>query len=243
MALDTPVKESSRPTSLPADRPSEERPAPSQAIGAGQWLVLDEVSWDAYEKIGQALQERPRLRLTYDRGRLEIVTTSGEHEKLKSRLGRFLAILAEEFDLDYEPGGSMTFKREEVARGLEPDECYWIHNEPQMRGRLDYDPASDPPPDLVLEIKVSRTVLDRLALYAALGVPEVWRVSRTAIQVLRLREDGTYGPEPASPTFPGADLDGLLPFLQSDQQVRFRELLSQVRAWARGQATGGREQP
>ena len=115
------------------------------------------------------------VRLTYDRGELELMTVSHRHENHKHLLGVLLMVVAEELGIENHAAGSMTFKREDLDRGLEPDECYWIEHEPQMRSKEDYDQQNDPPPDLVLEVEVSCSVLDRLGIYAALKVPEVWR--------------------------------------------------------------------
>ena len=152
---------------------------------AGRWtapgtqrLVLHNVPWQSYVVIGDALPDRPALRMTYDRGNLEFMTTSPEHEKYKVRLGRLLEALVEECGLRVEPLGNMTMRREELERGLEPDECFWIANEPHMRARLDWDPRRDPPPDLVIEIEISRSALDRMGIYAALRVPEVCALRR-----------------------------------------------------------------
>jgi Uma2 family endonuclease len=115
------------------------------------------------------------LRITYDRGALEIMTLSPEHERLKHLLGYFILILVEELGWNMAGFGSMTFKRKRHQRGLEPDECYWIENELAVRGKDRIDLRRDPPPDLVIEIDWTHSSLDRLAIFAILGVPEVWR--------------------------------------------------------------------
>ena len=173
-----------------------------QLASGEQRLLLDEVSWDAYLQIGEALRDRPALRMTYDRGRLEFMTTSPEHEKLKRRLARLIETLAEECNLSLEPAGNMTFQREDLARAIEPDDCFWIAHAVQVRGRTDWDPKRDPPPDLVLEIEVSRSALNRLGIYAALGVPEVWRFNGESLTVHLLGPEGAYQTVEKSPTFP-----------------------------------------
>jgi len=91
-----------------------------------QRFVLPNVSWDQYVKIGELFADRPALRLTYDRGSLELVITSPRHEFYKHWLGRFLEAIAEELKKPIAPGGSMTFQRQDLERGFEPDNCYWI---------------------------------------------------------------------------------------------------------------------
>ena len=147
-------------------------PARSRAV------VLFNIDWRTYNVIGRALINRPALRLTYDRGTLEIMTTSSERRRFKHVLRRLLETWAEERGIAIAGYGSMTFKRRKFLRGLEPDECYWIAKEAQMRGRDHIDLRVDPPPDLVLEIDIFHSSLDRMGIYGILGVPEVWRCSK-----------------------------------------------------------------
>jgi Uma2 family endonuclease len=142
-------------------------------VPAGQRLVLSGIDWRTYGRLLRAFDERPGVRLTYDRGVLEIMTLSPEHERFKHLLRRLIEALAEEMGLTIAGFGSMTFRRRRRRRGLEADECFWIANEPRVRGKDRIDLRVDPPPDLVVEVDVSRSSLDRLAIYASLGVPEV----------------------------------------------------------------------
>ncbi len=200
-----------------------------------QRLVLSDVSWEDYEKIGEILRDRPALRLTFDHGSLEIMTTSAEHEKYKIRLGRLVETLAEECNLRIEPGGNMTFKREDLVRGLEGDNCFWIQHEPQVRGKLTWDPLVDPPPDLVLEIEVSRSVLGRLAILAALKVPEVWAFDGESLRVYLLQPDGTYRVSDRSPTFPGIPIAELVQFLKPTSDQDYLSVIRAFREWVRQQ--------
>src|ERR1043165_3043265 len=142
-------------------------------VEARQQFVLYNVAWDDYIKIGEALSDRPGLRLTYDQGMLELMTTSTGHERYKQWLGRFVETIAEELNKPIMPGGSMTFQRADVKRGFEPDNCFWIANENVVRHKMTWDARTDPPPDLILEIEVSRTIAKRMAIFAAFRVPEV----------------------------------------------------------------------
>jgi Uma2 family endonuclease len=182
----------------------EDRPTVSAAYESSPpRFVLHDVSWSGYEQIGDALRDRPALRLTYDRGSLELMTTSQRHERGKKLLGRLVETLAEECDLAVLPAGSMTFRREDLRRGLEPDESYWIAHQQEMQAREDWDPSADPPPDLVIEIEITRSALPRMGIYAALGVPEVWRYDGGRLEICLLTSDGTYRTSSTSPTFPG----------------------------------------
>jgi Uma2 family endonuclease len=199
-----------------------------------QRFVLDNITWQQYEEIGKALEDRAGLRITYDRGRLELKTTSPIHEICKTRLGRLLETLCEEFNLAVEPAGNMTFKREDLARGLEPDQCYWIAHEPEVRNKRQWDPKSDPPPDLVIEIEISRGAQDRMSIYAALGVPEVWRFKDESLVSCLLLPGGGYKQEDRSPTFPTVPLQELVRFLTPPPGVDYLTSIRQFRNWVRG---------
>lgn len=174
---------------------------PTLLSGQGyQRLLLVDVDWAAYELIGTALRNRANIRLTYDRGSLEVMTLSPEHERLRYMLGRLIDTMLEELNLRAGGFGSTTYKQE-PERGLEPDQCYYLANFDQVRHLDRIDLTRDPVPDLVLEIDVTHSSLDRLAIYARLGVPEVWRWQDDAIRVYQLAPDGRYAEGDTSSTF------------------------------------------
>jgi Uma2 family endonuclease len=175
-------------------------PTTTTAPTAEQRFRLSLVSWEKYESLRAWFEGRP-LRITFDRGEIEIRTLSYLHERTKKLLARLIESLSVEIDCDIHSGGSMTFKREDLERGLEPDECWWIEHEPQMRERSDYDPLTQPPPDLVMEVEVSRSVLDRLAIYVAMNVPEVWRWDGERLRFCLLKR-GKYEESAQSKSFP-----------------------------------------
>lgn len=153
---------------------------------SGQTLFLTGVSWRTYQRLLRALAER-RLRITYDRGALEIMTLSPEHEHFKNLLGYLILVLVEELGWNMASFGSMTFQGRKRRRGLEPDQCYWIQNEALVRCRDTIDLQRDPPPDLVVEIDISPSAVDRMAIYALLRVPEVWCFDGQTLRVQLLR--------------------------------------------------------
>ena len=138
-------------------------------------------------------------------------------------------MLTEELEISVEGGDTTTHKRQDLDKGAEPDKCYWFgDNARRMRGKRQLDLNRDPAPDLVIEVDVTRTSLDRLKIFAAMGVPEVWRSTGRSLQFLHLQADGTYQARTTSRNFPtlhgligrsipqaGADrrLDGLDPVI------------------------------
>jgi Uma2 family endonuclease len=119
-------------------------------------IHLSGISWQTYETLLEELSDR-RLRLTYNRGNLEIMAPSPEHERFKKVSGRFIETLAEELDVRIEPLGSTTFKRPELS-GAEPDECFYIYNIDAVRGKKRLDLTEDPAPDLGVEIDVTSLI-------------------------------------------------------------------------------------
>jgi Uma2 family endonuclease len=200
----------------------------------GRRLRLSGIPWPMYVAMSDLFMNHP-VRFTYDRGEIEIMTLSPEHARLNRLLARMIDALTEEMDIDIAGFGSMTFRRQDLERGLEPDDCFWIQNEARVRGRDVLDFNVDPPPDLVLEIEVTRNFIDRLAICAALGVPEVWRFDGQVIQVLLLNNSGAYMPSQRSAAFPFLPVARLMPFFAMNATVSETKVLQAFRAWVREQ--------
>jgi Uma2 family endonuclease len=204
-------------------------------IPAEQRFVLHAVDWPTYVGFSDQLGER-HVRVTYNRGVMEFMTLSPEHERDKHLLNLFIIFIAQEMDINIAGYGSMTSRREDLDRGLEPDECYWVANEPVVRGRTDLDPAQDPPPDLVIEVEVSRSALNRMGIYASLGVPEVWRWDGQTLRVCLLDPNGNYAEGERSRAFPFLPAVELVRFLYQAGTTSETQLLRSFRAWVREQA-------
>jgi Uma2 family endonuclease len=195
-------------------------------------FVLDGVDYQAYKRAADALGERP-FRATFDGRRVEFMTTSTRHEGWKSFIGRMLEALSEELEMDIACFGSMTMRRDDMERGLEPDECYYIQSESLVGHRLDLDLEHDPPPDLAVEVEVSRSLLDRIGIYAKLGIPEVWRFDGEHFQVLLLDEAGGYEPARSSLSFPMLPLNEFARFLLMRERTGDSRTVRAFRAWVR----------
>lgn len=196
-------------------------------------ILLGNISWQTYQALLKDIEKQPAIRLTYDRGQLEIMTPLDPHESYKKLMGRFVEALTEELSIEIRSLGSKTCKREDLARGLEPDQCYYIQNERVVREIDQIDLNQYPPPDLVIEIDITSSSINRLDLYAALGVPQVWRYDGSTIRIYQLKETN-YQLCDSSPTFP---------FLHPSDVVRFLEmrkmgetsLMRSFREWVRNQ--------
>ena len=205
----------------------------------GRCLRLSSVDWATYSDLLRILAERPGLRLTYDRGELEIMSPLLEHDDDGHILGHFVFVLADELSLPLKHGGSVTMRRRKRLKGIEADECYWIASAPQMAGRRRLDLRVDPPPDLAIEIDVSRSSLNRMGIYAALKVPEVWRLDGDNLTFEIRGEDGNYRPGATSGSFPLVTPADLLGFLQEARQAGDEvAVIRQFRAWVRQRISG-----
>lgn len=210
-------------------RPPE---APAIQLPAEQRFVFDGMSWEKYLQIDELFGDR-KVRLTFQRGMLEFMTVSHLHEIVKSILSYFLPVLMEEFGLKRKTSGAMTFRREDLNRGMEPDQCYYIENEPLVRGKDEIDLNVDPPPDLVVEIEVSRSALDRLEILAALGVPEVWCANGESLRILILDDNGEYREQADSDHFPSIRSADVAEFLRKRKQLDEESLIASFRDWVK----------
>jgi Uma2 family endonuclease len=194
-------------------------------------VLLENISWETYEALLEEIGEQ-QIRLTYDDGRLEIMTMSLGHEGFGCWIGRLIYSLTLELDIPIKSGGSTTLKRKFKKKGLEPDECYWIQNEEVMRGKQEFDIKTDPPPDLAVEVDKASSSLDRMPIYAALKVPELWRFDGERLRVYRLQKD-KYRETKRSPTFPFLPLDKMTEFILQSTEQEENNLLRAFVRWIR----------
>jgi Uma2 family endonuclease len=194
--------------------------------------LLHDIDWYTYTRLLHAFAHRRGFRLTYDRGTLEIMSPRWDLERPSYILGRCIDLLTEELDLPCEAGGSVTLRRKRKGRGLEPDICYWIANAHRLLGKTRLDLRIDPPPDLAIEVDVTHTAMDRMSIYAALGVPEVWRLSPMGLEFRVLEKDG-YKVHPQSLSFPRLKSADLERFLAQGKETEPAALIKQFRDWVR----------
>jgi Uma2 family endonuclease len=207
-------------------------------------LLLSGVDWRTYSRLLWVFAERPGVRLTYDRGELEIMSPRLEHDDDGRFLGVLVLVLAEELGLPLKHGGSTTLRRRLRQRGIEADECFWIANAHRMAGRRRLDLRVDPPPDLAIEVDVTHSALDRLAIYAALGVPEVWRLDGDTLTFHVLGAGRAYAGAAASRSFPLVAPADLVGFLQQARQAADEiVVVRQFRDWVRQRRAAGGTPP
>lgn len=170
-------------------------------------VVIRNVDWDFYDRLVDSIPESEHIHVDYDGKNLEIMAIGRSHDRRNKLMGQFVERVAEECEIPYRTGGSTTWKRPEVARGLESDECYFFRVEKLAmiaagEARKSEDLADYPNPDLSMEVDISRSKIDRPGIYAALRVPEVWRYDDERVYIDRLGVDGRYHEAPDSQFLP-----------------------------------------
>jgi Uma2 family endonuclease len=204
-------------------------------------IVLTGIHWDTFQALVRDLELQPSKRLTYDNGVLEIWMPLPPHESYKRWLGRLVEIVTEELDVEIRSLSASTWSREDVAKGVEADECYYIQNESMIRGKMAINLMIDPPPDLAIEIDMTSLSLPRLPIYQALGVPEVWRFDGSQLQFLRLI-DGEYREIAHSLAVPLLTVEIVQMLLQPVSEIGETSWAKQTRQWVREQRSQSSDQ-
>ena len=158
--------------------------------------------------------ENRNTRMTFDRGRLELMSPTRLHERVRILIGHCLLVWFQEMQIRFQSCGSMTFRREDLQCGLEPDNCYYIKHEAAVRDREELDLTVDPPPDLAIEVDITSSSINRLSIYAAFGVPEIWRWHDEKLTVYRLGPEGDIRKRTNSQALPGFSVDRTAEFIR-----------------------------
>lgn len=203
------------------------------AVGEAR-VRLEGIRWGTYLALLDDLADQSTIRMAYDQGTLEIMSPLANHERYNRTLNLLVEVVAEEVGLDVDNLGSTTFKAEGLARGFEPDSCFYIQHAAQSRDKSRLDFAVDPPPDLVIEIDITSGSLDKFPLYAALGVPEIWRYNGQRLTISTLSASG-YTTATTSTVLPYLTDAILTDFVTQSLTLPRTAFLRALRAWIRVQ--------
>jgi Uma2 family endonuclease len=173
---------------------------PESDHGQDQFLWFDRVSWQDYERLLRMRGDHSAPRITYLKGRVEIMSPSRDHEAIKSWIGGLVEAWCFHHEVVFSSYGSWTLKDGRRKRGVEPDECYVFGHTRVAR------------PHLAIEVVWSRGDIDKLEVYRKLGVGEIWIWEDGAIRIHGLRGE-EYAPLAESAVLPGIDLVQLVSFL------------------------------
>lgn len=239
-------------------RPSLDAVCEWMATDWSPWhVVLSGLTWADYQRLKEARSAagRKAVRITYDRGVAEVytvgwghsptnrgplpgpteggrMTVGNRHERWKSLIGRLLEAIALARRTPLIGAGNVTISREDLDRGFEPDTCYYVRNAAHVLEVRELDFRHDPPPDLAIEIEISQEVVECLPLYAAMGVPEVWRWDGGRLTVLHRTPAGEYTEATASLAFPVVPPTVLASYLSRAGTVDDTTLCLELFRWA-----------
>jgi Uma2 family endonuclease len=196
-------------------------------------IILRNVSWSTYQALMADVGEDRGWRITYQEGVLELRMPLQQHEVPNRLIARLIHSIADELEIEVMDVGSLLLEREDLSRAIEPDTCFYIQNEALVRSK-NIELPNDPPPDLAIESDYTRSSLKKFTIYAALGVPELWRYTKETLQVYQLI-DGEYKRCKQSLAFPFLPLDEIPGFIEQSKEVgqrlavrSFRERIREI---------------
>lgn len=204
-----------------------------------QHFAMSGASWSLYEQLVEAAGNRP-IRITFNKGDLEIMAPLHEHELGKKVIARLIEFLAFECNVPLIGFGSATYRREDRQVGLEPEECYYVRaNAAAVRGMKKFDATIHPPPDLAIEVDITVRSVAREPVYAELGVPELWRYDAARLTVLLLdAASRQYRVAPRSAAFSYLPIDRFEAFIHRMEREEQTAVLREFQTWVRTLAAG-----
>ena len=205
---------------------------PAIAAPPGQRIVLKNISGETYERLLAENLEAAGKRFAYDNGTLEIRALSARHENPNRTLALIVETVASETERDFYLSGSTTFKRKDLGKAVEPDSSFYFVNADRVRGKDEIDLASDPPPELVIEVDVSNSSLNRFPIFAGMGVEEVWRYDGGQVRFHRL-EGTVYHPMERSIVLPPITAVQATLFLDRSRFEKVTHWVRSIQEWVR----------
>jgi Uma2 family endonuclease len=201
-------------------------------LPAGTVLSADDVSWEEYEQLLEDLGPSYAARIFYYQGRMEIMAPASAHERPVKVIFTLLGVLRDELDIDIESIGSTTLKKQMAETGAEPDDSFYVQNAASIIGKLDISLEHDPPPDIAVESDRTSASLNKFAIYAALEVPEIWRIAKRRVTIWLLTGE-SYQESPVSRAFPFLPVEQLNVFLAKGLAEGERKAARALRDWVR----------
>ncbi|MEI6232731.1 MAG: Uma2 family endonuclease [Planctomycetota bacterium] len=174
---------------------------PLRTEQAERRVVLHGVSWETYKALSRDIGDSRSCRLAFDSGALEIMSPLIPHENSQLSIGRIVLMLAEEIGIPCCALGALTCECEVQGKAIEPDGCFYIQNLHRVKGLKKLDFTIHPAPDLMVEVDMNTNSMSKLAICAALGVPEHWRFDGEKLEI-RLLKGGQYFESNVSLAFP-----------------------------------------
>ena len=181
-----------------------------KTLSPGTSVIFHNVAWEDYESLLAKLTDEPYFRISYDDGEMQSMTVSTDHEELAVIINKFIGVIEDELRMVIQSYRSATFKKQKRRKGTEPDDCFHIQNAGRVIGKK-FDINTDPPPDLAIEVDITSPSLKKFPIYAALGVPELWRYKNDDVKFYQLVGD----------EYEEIEYSFAFPFLSSETLTRF----------------------
>jgi Uma2 family endonuclease len=194
--------------------------------------AIHNISWQTFKSMLADMGDNRNSRVAYDNGVVEFMAPYMVHEHSNRLIDWFVIAMCEELGLEVSSAGSLTLTRDDLEKGAEPDSSYYIQNESLVRGKTDIDLNILPPPDLVLEVEYSRPKIDKLSLYAAMGIPEFWRYNGSTLRIYIL-QDEKYAEVETSPIFHPVTVKDIPRFIHQSREIGQISVNRNFRAWVR----------
>ncbi|NJO40311.1 MAG: Uma2 family endonuclease [Cyanobacteria bacterium CRU_2_1] len=203
-----------------------------------QRIILQNIDWQKFETLVAELGVERQTRLTYFRKTLELMTPIADHERCHKLIESFILVLVDELALEVTPIASVLLKAPDLGCAIEPDACYYFRSDPALKTASEIHLPQHNPPDLAVEIAFTKSSLDKLPIYATLGISEVWRCNAIAskdvlqgnLQIYHLQGD-RYIESRNSLQFPFLEGDRILQFLEQSDSISLATALRVLRAW------------
>ena len=191
-------------------------------------VVILTVQFAAYEHLLREAGDTAAARFAYDGNRLELMSPSSDHERCNRLLERLISTIAAEWQIQIESAGSTTLKTVDI--GAEPDSSFYIANAASFIGKRTLDLSIDPPPDLAIEIDLSRSRINKRRIYSTMGVPEFWRYDGVELEGFRL--DGKrYEPIDVSHAIPNISIRQIGRLLEMRSENSQTDIVNVWRMW------------
>ncbi len=210
---------------------------PKKPIPTEQRVILPSVSWQQFEQLLAELGNERQTRLTYLRGKLEMMTPVEAHERCSKLIDSLILVLVDELSIPLTAIAPVLLKHEALGCATEPDVCYYLEKR-SLRRAHELDLSQDLSPDLLVEVALTKSNLDKLPIYATLGIPEVWRYITTVgddmlkgtLLIYELQDD-RYVERSHSQAFPMLPAGRVLEFLEQSDSIGLASALRVLRAW------------
>lgn len=195
-------------------------------------VILSNISWETYDQfVKETMDKIVNPILYFENENLLIMVKSAEHEFTNDYIVLFINLVCEEWQKNFGSLGSTTFRRDDLEKGFEPDSCFYFENEPKIRGIKRLDMSVNPAPDLIIEVDITSLSTFRQHIFAAFGVPEIWRFDGEKLQILKLENDG-YTEISNSLALPKVTAEKLTELIRKSTTLSRLEWINEVRNWA-----------